>query len=204
MNSTSRTFSEQLTCRGFLSSPIENELPVLNIDRVLARDAHTQSLPLHQSLFTWDDSQRLKDDIKSMASDDLRNLLSVSDPSLVRAINAMLVFPRRVPAALENKPRAVTDVEVAPAALLALAVKPLVKILVKAGLGAYRDDDAELRGQGFRARRGIQTRRLLTPMHIVRGLLQDAPRNPVASAVLLSMLPLGLSLPDCHQGPMAM
>ena len=45
-------------------------------------------------------------------------------------------------------------------------------------------------------RRDIKVRRLLTPMHVVRGLVDDAPRVREAGALLLLLAPLGISLPS--------
>ena len=195
----------QLTCGGFQTSSTPTETPLVDVNRLIAGPVpstfqgfiSTRQFPQkagHGHTHHWPS----------------RDLLSITPPQLVRAAAKFLIRPSSsvraadfqetsdtsdAPPSLNNKPRTLVDDELAPAATLALVVKPLVKLLAKAGIDTYRRDEADLRGQGRRARRDIQVRRLLTPMHIVRGLQQEAQRDATASALLLALSPLGMSLP---------
>ncbi len=188
-----------LACQTFQPSSSLSELPVVDVNRLIANAASSQ-LPTRHAL-----NPSTHHPIRDGSVWCHRNLLSATHPQLVRACARFLAHPSpSAPAtnnqdtnsliALHNKPRILLDDELAPAALLALMVKPLVKLLVKAGSDTYRQDETELRGQGRRVRRDIPVRRLLTPMHIVRGLQHEAQRNATASAMLLALSPLGLSL----------
>ncbi|KAI0696018.1 hypothetical protein BC835DRAFT_915960 [Cytidiella melzeri] len=190
----------QSLCRRFQSSVAQSELPVVDINHLMVSSEATRPSTLHVSLFA---RQRPGKDITPSATCSVHRLLSVSDPHLVRAIAASLAHPPNETAGIQaphahvglhNRPRAALDNELGPAALLALVVKPLVKLLVEAGTDTYRQDEDEFRGLGGRARRDVRVRRLLTPMHVVRGLVRDAERSTLASAVLLSLAPLGVSL----------
>lgn len=193
--------SAPLACQTFQASSSLSELPVVDVNRSVANAANSHP-PIRHTLNPTHTAQH------PVGDDDIwghRNLLSATHPQLIRACTRFLAHPSpSIPAAddqdtnsliaLHNKPRILLDDELAPAALLALMVKPLVKLLVKAGNDTYRQDETELRGQGRRVRRDIPVRRLLTPMHIVRGLQHEAQRNATASATLLALSPLGLSL----------
>lgn len=184
----------QRTCRSFQSAAIQCELPVIDVKRLMRGPAAPRPSVVHASLFN---RQKVRDDVNRSATPTNRDLVSVPNPLLVRAIAATLArssVQGTDDLALLAKPRAAIEAELAPAALLALAVKPLVKVFVKFGMDTYRQDEAELRGLGRRARKNILVRRLLTPMHVVRGLLRDAQRDMTASAVMLSLVPLGMSL----------
>ncbi|KAI0087889.1 hypothetical protein BDY19DRAFT_229466 [Irpex rosettiformis] len=202
-DSISSKTSVQLTCRSFQSSSTPTEFPVVDVNRLIAGATH---LP-PSALQAFISIQHPRRKIGNGDGWSRRDLLSVPPPQLISAVARFLFRPSSSssiqnadnqnpdgPLSLRNRPRNLVDDELAPAALLALVVKPLVGLLAKAGVATYRQDEAELGRQAHRARRDIQVRRLLTPMHVVRGLQREAQHDPTASALLLTLSPLGMSL----------
>lgn len=189
----------QLTCPTF-NSFSHPELPIMDVTRLVAATAGLQPSSLHPSLFDHRQSR-----VGSFAPSPLWSshaLLSVANPQLVRSIETSLVSTRGSSAldTLLNRPRNRVEDDLAPSALLALVGKLVVKTLTRVAVETYREDEAALRGQGrSRARRDVQIRRLLTPMHVMRGLVHDAQRDAEAGALLLSLVPMGLSLPEGDQ-----
>ncbi|CCM01170.1 uncharacterized protein FIBRA_03218 [Fibroporia radiculosa] len=87
-----------------------------------------------------------------------------------------------------------------PWAMLATIVRPLVRLLIERGLTVYRwDEDATRTLGGYERARGKRgttrtepsVKRLLTPLHIVRGLIWGASTGLTGSALLLGLARLG-------------
>ncbi|EIW59252.1 uncharacterized protein TRAVEDRAFT_71391 [Trametes versicolor FP-101664 SS1] len=124
------------------------------------------------------------------------DLVSVADPALVVAIQRLTSLPRRrrsapalghdddvpvvAPAlgSISTMARSAAAAHLAPSALLAVVLKPLVRQLVGRGVDTLRQDEAALRvgtGRHERARRATTAvvegpRRVLAPSHVLRGV----------------------------------
>ncbi|KAL7279869.1 hypothetical protein ACG7TL_006278 [Trametes sanguinea] len=146
-------------------------------------------------------------------SSSLTDLVSVADPMLVVAIQRITGLPRLGNEAVEDRseesatpfmlttlPRSEAAAELAPSALLAIALKEFVRHLVGRGIDALRQDEAALRvatGRHDRARRppaaggAIPPRRLLTPSHVLRGVARYARTGLTGSALRVCLGRLG-------------
>ncbi|OSC97231.1 hypothetical protein PYCCODRAFT_1399215 [Trametes coccinea BRFM310] len=146
-------------------------------------------------------------------SSSLTDLVSVADPMLVVAIQRITGLPRLGNEAVEDRseesaapfmlttlPRSEAAAELAPSALLAIALKEFVRHLVGRGIDALRQDEAALRvatGRHDRARRppaaggAIPPRRLLTPSHVLRGMARYARTGLTGSALRVCLGRLG-------------
>ncbi|PSR70459.1 hypothetical protein PHLCEN_2v13610 [Hermanssonia centrifuga] len=103
---------------------------------------------------------------------------------------------RVAPVTVDNSPADIED-ELAPFALLSLLTTSFTKFLIRRGIDSYHRDEAGLRALGRqRTRKNTPVKRLLTPSHIHRGLLHNAPQSAEDAAVLLALAPLGISLPN--------
>lgn len=173
-----------LTCPGFNSSA-SMELPVMDVNGL---SLFVSSWPLTTSPVSR------ANDVKRSLVLSPHALVATAEPDLI-AYMASIISPPTT-ASLMSKHRKEVEEHIAPAALLALVAKLFTKTLVRAGSDAYCRDEGQLRGLGRpRTRKDVQLRRLLTPMHVLRGLLHDAPRVREAGALLLLLSPLGMSLP---------
>lgn len=86
----------------------------------------------------------------------------------------------------------------APYALLSLVARSVTKGLIEGGLEEFRRDEAGLRALGTRnrVRKNVQVKRLLTPSHVVRGLVRVGSSQTTSESSLLAVFaPLGISLP---------
>lgn len=185
-------------CTAFNCTSVE--LPVLDVNRLTCASTHmSECAPdgLHHSLV----QPHGENFAKPGADIRYRDLAGTANPALIRAIQElgrrwkMARLPNADDSALIPKHRAEADTQTAPIAALALAVRGLARTLIRSGVDEYRRDEAGLRAYGkARGRRGAEGR-LLTPAHVVRGLLHDAPGDRASSALLLALLPVGMSLP---------
>lgn len=176
--------SALLTCSGF-NSTSSMELPVVDVNGL---SGFVSSWPLAKSPVSQ------TNDAKGSLVLSPQALAVAAEPDLIAFMASIILPPTTT--SLMSKHRKEVEEHIAPAALLALVAKLLTKTLVRAGSDAYRRDEGELRGLGrTRTRKDVKLRRLLTPMHVLRGLLHDAPRVREAGALLLLLSPLGMSLP---------
>ena len=143
-----------------------------------------------------------------------RDLVTVADPMLIVPVQQLCArwhpraFPASAPGFTDNitsagaQGSAKDDVarELAPAAILSLATRSLVKALMQGGLEEYRRDQSGLRALASKRhpRKGAQDSRLLTPSHILRGLTHDASRSSLGNTLLTAFAPLGIALPVVH------
>ncbi|KAI8986065.1 hypothetical protein BD414DRAFT_48158 [Trametes punicea] len=139
-------------------------------------------------------------------------LVSVADPKLTVAIQRISGLPhlRKAPDygqahvaatafSLTSLPRSEAAAYLAPAALLAAALKALVRQLVGRGVDTLRRDEAALRvatGRHERARRAgsgdpALPRRVLAPAHILRGVAAHASTGLTGSALRVCLARLG-------------
>ncbi|KAI0356404.1 hypothetical protein OH77DRAFT_1423341 [Trametes cingulata] len=121
------------------------------------------------------------------------DLVSVADPQLVVAIQRLTGLPqlhdapaddplRTGVSSLTSLTRSQAAAHLAPSALLAVLLKPLVRQLVGRGVDTLRQDEAALRvatGRHERARRATAVtagvaRRVLAPAHVLRGVAAHA------------------------------
>ncbi|OJT09899.1 hypothetical protein TRAPUB_13642 [Trametes pubescens] len=136
------------------------------------------------------------------------DLVSIADPQLVVAIQRLTSLPRgRSSAAalghdddvpvvaplldsISSLSRSAASAHLAPSALLAVVLKPLVRQLVGRGVDTLRQDEAALRvatGRHERARRATAAvaegpRRVLAPSHVLRGVAGVARTGTSATA----------------------
>lgn len=200
------------TCPRFNGTQPLN-LPVIDVNRLLAMSSQQADIPtrapygLHPALFrNPPHGQRFIPPSGARA----RDLLGASDPELVLAIQGLAVkwkldrlravagAPGGLTLSLRNDQR---EDELAPAALLALAVRSFMGMLVESAVAELRRDEAGQRTLQGRARprRGEQQQqrpRLLTPAHVARGVVHDGARVTACGALVLAMAPLGIALPS--------
>ncbi|KAF9820734.1 hypothetical protein IEO21_01177 [Rhodonia placenta] len=83
----------------------------------------------------------------------------------------------------------------APYALLAAVTNSMIRLLVRSGADAVGQDEAALRSLRGRRKAGSGlggARRVMTPSHVVRGLVAGAQRGSVEAAALLCVARLGI------------
>ncbi|KAI0720588.1 hypothetical protein C8T65DRAFT_293816 [Cerioporus squamosus] len=113
--------------------------------------------------------------------------------------SSALSFPSLTTGLLElQQPRASVIEHLGPSALLANVVKVVVRQLIARGVDSLRQDEAALRSVASGRHRHRESRdptaapqRLLTPGHVVRGLVRHAQTDVSAAALLLSAARLG-------------
>ena len=208
-------------CVQFNSSAGLPDLPVTNVNEllldtssflggVLHRQNPAPSIPISGENFSG-----------ALSDTTDRDLLAVANPDLVHAIGSLatrwrlerLCTSTSEPGESALRLQRGTNGEedgLASAAVLALAVQSFSRMLMKSAVAEFRRDEAGLRavqakgvagasaGGRSRLRKGPgESRpRLLTPSHVVRGLLHDARTVAGCGALLLGVSPLGVALPS--------
>lgn len=119
---------------------------------------------------------------------------NASPPS--SALTARYLTTTSSPGLLDlQQPRAAVLAHLGPSALLASVVKVVVRQLTARGVDALRQDEAALRsivnGRHRHREATAPPQRLLTPGHVVRGLVRHAQTEVSAAALLLCAARLG-------------
>lgn len=186
-------------CPGF-NAPRPLDLPVIDVNRFLSVSSSVDGnsrapCGLHPTLFSQVAPHRSSSVLGSPSDDTARALLAAAEPSMVRAVHALARLGAPAPP-LRNDGRDAAAHELAPSALLALAVQSFARTLVRRGLDELRRDEAGARAQ-TRARRkvGAGVARLLTPAHVARGVVRAAPSVAACGALVLCAAPVGMALP---------
>ncbi|KAF7795617.1 hypothetical protein EIP86_006782 [Pleurotus ostreatoroseus] len=120
-----------------------------------------------------------------------------SSHSTIVAQSSQLSSSATSPTSL-HRSRDDAETDIAPYALLSLVARSVTKALIKGGLQEFRRDEAGIRALGFkhRARKNVQVKRLLSPSHVVRGLVRSTSSQVSSEPSLLTVFaPLGISLP---------
>ncbi|KIP06229.1 hypothetical protein PHLGIDRAFT_468557 [Phlebiopsis gigantea 11061_1 CR5-6] len=188
-----------LSCSSFnIASALD--FPVLDVNRLLASPpyagpgaAAAMAYGLNPVLFAPQPSSH--EENYSTRTTTARELVTAAEPDIVRATEALVTRWKLDRATGTNGDRLDLEDRVAPSAMLALAVRCFTRMLMKSALGEFARDEAGLRPRGAAAKG-----RLLTPAHVVRGLLHDAPTVGGCGAVLLATASLGMALPAVKPG----
>ncbi|KDQ50500.1 hypothetical protein JAAARDRAFT_51235 [Jaapia argillacea MUCL 33604] len=134
------------------------------------------------------------------------SLVEVSDPGMVIAIQHVIhrLLPphalddaptserphkiRHIPTLTTGQAKADLEAALAPSALLSLTLKPLIRLLLRGGVNALRQDPLIPRPPERRSRNTVKPQkcRLLTPSHLLRGLIDSASHDQVSAAMFLS------------------
>ena len=184
------------------------QLPLLDVQRLLEyRPGEARGLPYGLSQRLWATADRHATPKRSPSSADL---VAIAHPGLLAAVRALaaewhltnLQAPIPPPQdtggglvsrAPVDRPRRELLDDLAPYAMLTAAVGCMVRLLVRSGLDALQRDEAAQRGLVRRSRGRAETRRLLTPSHISRGLTDNAGRGLAESAALVCLAGLGVA-----------
>jgi hypothetical protein len=113
-----------------------------------------------------------------------RALLHAVEPGLALAVAALMARPRGEGSVAPEPGRPTLGRPPAASALLALALGPLVRHLVRSGVAHARRQDRVLAPAGGG--------RLLTPQHVLRGVRERAAEDEAGAAVLVALSALGL------------
>ena len=190
-----------LSCPGFNSAGTL-DFPVLDVNRLLALPppagpgaAAEVAYGLSPALFDPSPASSRGEIFSTRTLSDMsaRDLVTAAEPDVVRAVGTLATRWKLDRAARTDVGGLGLEGGLAPAAALALAVRSFSRMLMQSALGEFARDEAGLRARG---RGGAEAKaRLLTPAHVVRGLLHDAPTVSGCGAVLLATAPLGMALP---------
>lgn len=184
------------------------DLPVTDANRLLASSSSPDGAPrgLDSAPFISPSGENFSNALYDTAD---RDILAASNPKIVLAIGSLATY-WKLDRLCENAPDpdGVTsslrddtgESGLASRATLALAVQSFTRMMMRSAVAEFRRDEAGLRalihGSSRNHRRHTEAKRLLTPSHVVRGVLHDAPSVAGCRAVLLAMSPLGISLPS--------